>query len=113
MLSVNYTVPENLWLTFHSGSFRHHLVTYVHFKILAIPILFSMVADRERWPNLLQYQLRIQSSLAQDDTAVSENKPELSTEQPADMELSEAPLEEAHLVQGETSSLGKLLMKLW
>jgi hypothetical protein len=43
---------------------------------------------------------------------VSENKPELSTEQPADMELSEAPLEEAHLVQGETSSLGKLLMKL-
>jgi hypothetical protein len=54
-----------------------------------------------------------QSSLAQGDTSVSENKPELSTEQPADMEVSEAPLEETHLVHVETSSLGKLLMKLW
>jgi tRNA (adenine-N(1)-)-methyltransferase non-catalytic subunit len=46
-----------------------------------------------------------QSSLAQGNTSVSENKPELSTEQPADMEVSEAPLEEMHLVHVETSSL--------
>jgi hypothetical protein len=53
-----------------------------------------------------------QSSLAQGDTSVPDNKPELSTEQPADMEVSEAPLEEEHIIQDETPSLGKLLMKL-
>ncbi|TVT96695.1 hypothetical protein EJB05_58094, partial [Eragrostis curvula] len=47
-----------------------------------------------------------QLSLAQQgDTVVSDEKQQLSAEQPVDMEVSEPPLEEEHPVQDETSSL--------
>lgn len=53
-----------------------------------------------------------QSSLAQQvDTAVPDEKAQLSTDQPSDMEVSEPSLDE-HLVQDENSSLGKRLMNL-
>lgn len=54
-----------------------------------------------------------QLSLAEHgDTSASDEKLQLSTEQPTDMEVSEPPLEEDHPVQNETSSLGKQLMKI-
>jgi len=43
------------------------------------------------------------------DTAVSDEKAQLSTDQPTDMEVSEPSLDE-HPVQDENSSLGKKLM---
>lgn len=51
-----------------------------------------------------------QASLAQQvDTAVSDEKAQLSTDQPTGMEVSEPSLDE-HPVQDENSSLGKKLM---
>lgn len=53
-----------------------------------------------------------QGSLApQVETAVSDEKTQVSTDRPADMQVSEPSLDE-HLVQDENSSLGKRLMNL-
>lgn len=51
-----------------------------------------------------------QASLAQQvDTAVPDERAQLSTDQPTDMEVSEPSLDE-HPVQDENSSFGKKLM---
>jgi hypothetical protein len=87
-------------------------VPYVQCKVLGIPLLLSIVALKGRETIEPAGDEDAHASLAhQVGTAASDDKAQLSTDQPTDMEASEPSLDEHH-VQDENSSLGKKLMIL-